>query len=80
MAKFFQNRIVQGAGSYASVISSPTQHAPLSISRSLARFKLVVASLDTFWSNQPLVFCSTIIASSYSNSYELVTVIAVNGE
>ncbi|VUZ49883.1 unnamed protein product, partial [Hymenolepis diminuta] len=30
-----------------------------------------------FWSAQLLVFCFTVIVSSYSNSYELVTVIAV---
>ncbi|VUZ45008.1 unnamed protein product [Hymenolepis diminuta] len=49
-------------------ISSLPQHVALS---------LVVASLNTFWSTQPLVFCFTIVVSSYSNSYELVTVIAV---
>ncbi|VUZ55352.1 unnamed protein product [Hymenolepis diminuta] len=50
------------------------QHVPLSISLSVTRFKLVVASL---WPIQLLVFCFTIVVSSYSNSYELVTVIAV---
>ncbi|KAM3174717.1 hypothetical protein ACTXT7_009975 [Hymenolepis weldensis] len=32
---------------------------------------LVVASLNTFWSNQLLVFCSTIAVNSNSSSYEL---------
>ncbi|VUZ40660.1 unnamed protein product [Hymenolepis diminuta] len=36
---------------------------------------LVVASLNTFWSTQLLVFCFTIVVSSYSNSYELIVVI-----
>ncbi|KAM3173940.1 hypothetical protein ACTXT7_011547 [Hymenolepis weldensis] len=36
----------------------------------------VVAALTTFRSNQLLVFCFTIVVSSYSNSYELVTVVA----
>ncbi|KAM3179930.1 hypothetical protein ACTXT7_017301 [Hymenolepis weldensis] len=44
---------------------------------SLTRFKLLVGSLNTFWSNQLLVFCSTTVVSSYSNIYELVTVRAV---
>ncbi|VUZ51310.1 unnamed protein product [Hymenolepis diminuta] len=48
----------------------------LSLSPSITRFKLIVASLNTFWSNQLLVFCFIIVVSSYSNSYELVTVIA----
>ncbi|VUZ41880.1 unnamed protein product, partial [Hymenolepis diminuta] len=43
----------------------------------LSRFVLVVVALNTFWPNQLLVFCSTIVVSSYSNSYELVSVIAV---
>ncbi|VUZ45618.1 unnamed protein product, partial [Hymenolepis diminuta] len=38
---------------------------------------LVVVSSNTFWSIQLLVFCSTIVVGSYSNSYELVTVVAV---
>ncbi|KAM3178979.1 hypothetical protein ACTXT7_001486 [Hymenolepis weldensis] len=37
----------------------------------------VVAPLNTFWSDQLLVFCFTIVVSPYSNSYELVTVVAV---
>ncbi|VUZ53265.1 unnamed protein product, partial [Hymenolepis diminuta] len=37
---------------------------------------LVVVALKTFWSNQFLVFYSTIVASPYSNSYELVTVVS----
>ncbi|VUZ54877.1 unnamed protein product, partial [Hymenolepis diminuta] len=44
---------------------------------SLIRFRLVVASLNTFWSNQILAFCSTIFVSSYSNSCELATIIAI---
>ncbi|KAM3175237.1 hypothetical protein ACTXT7_008916 [Hymenolepis weldensis] len=47
---------------------------PLSL---LLALILVVAFLNTFWSNQLLEFCSTIVVSSYSNSYELVTVVAV---
>ncbi|VUZ55741.1 unnamed protein product, partial [Hymenolepis diminuta] len=65
-------------GSYASC-SSPffPPHAALSPSPSVTRFNFVVASLNTFWSNQLLVSCSTIVVSSYPNSYELVTEIAV---
>ncbi|VUZ51885.1 unnamed protein product [Hymenolepis diminuta] len=37
---------------------------------------LPVASLKKFLSNQLLMFCSTIVVTSYSNSYELVTVVA----
>ncbi|KAM3172378.1 hypothetical protein ACTXT7_014666 [Hymenolepis weldensis] len=48
----------------------------LSPSLSLALI-LVAVSLNTIWSNQLLVFCSRIVVSSYSNTYELVTVIAV---
>ncbi|VUZ40388.1 unnamed protein product, partial [Hymenolepis diminuta] len=48
-----------------------------SLSLSVTCFKPVVACLNTLWSNQLLVFCSTIVISSYSNSYELVTVIVV---
>ncbi|VUZ50829.1 unnamed protein product, partial [Hymenolepis diminuta] len=58
-----------------SLLARHNNHAPLSIS--VIRFKPVVASLNTIWSNQLLVFCSTIIVSSYSNSYELVTAIAL---
>ncbi|KAM3184243.1 hypothetical protein ACTXT7_008748 [Hymenolepis weldensis] len=55
-----------------------TAHLLSSSARSLSvtHFKPVIASLNTFWSNQLLVFCSTIAVSSYSNSYELVTVTA----
>ncbi|VUZ51013.1 unnamed protein product, partial [Hymenolepis diminuta] len=53
---------------------SPSTRSPRSLS--LASI-LVVASLNTFWSNQFLVLLFTIVVSSYSNSYELVTVIAV---
>ncbi|KAM3186656.1 hypothetical protein ACTXT7_003862 [Hymenolepis weldensis] len=52
---------------------SSSAFSPLYLSLSLTRFKLVVASLKTFWSNQLLVFCPTIVTSSYSNSYEFVT-------
>ncbi|KAM3186170.1 hypothetical protein ACTXT7_004906 [Hymenolepis weldensis] len=48
----------------------------LSPSLSIASI-LVAASLNAFWSKQLLVFCSTIVVSSYSNSYKLVTVVAV---
>ncbi|KAM3178633.1 hypothetical protein ACTXT7_002189 [Hymenolepis weldensis] len=54
---------------------STSASSPLSLS--VTRFKPVVVSLNTFWSNQLLVFCSTIVVSSYSNSCELATVIAV---
>ncbi|VUZ45641.1 unnamed protein product [Hymenolepis diminuta] len=50
--------------------------APMLLSLSLSLL-LVVVSLTTFWSTQLLVFCFTIFVSSYSNSYELVTVIVV---
>ncbi|VUZ50691.1 unnamed protein product [Hymenolepis diminuta] len=58
------------------LISSVPQRAPFSISLPLTCFKLVVASLNTLWSDQLLVFYCTIVFSFYSNSYELVTVIA----
>ncbi|VUZ39973.1 unnamed protein product, partial [Hymenolepis diminuta] len=38
---------------------------------------LVVAYLNTFWPNQPFLFYSTIVVSSYSNSSELVTVTVI---
>ncbi|VUZ40306.1 unnamed protein product [Hymenolepis diminuta] len=38
---------------------------------------LAVASLNTFWSNQLLTFCTTSVVNSYSNSYGLVTVVAI---
>ncbi|VUZ44458.1 unnamed protein product [Hymenolepis diminuta] len=57
-----------------SHLSSPTSS---SLSLSVTRFKPVVAFLNTFWPNQLLVFCSTIRVSSYSNSYEVVTLITV---
>ncbi|VUZ39817.1 unnamed protein product [Hymenolepis diminuta] len=56
---------------------SSSARSSLYVSLSVNRFKLVVASLNTFWSNQRLVFCSTIVVSSYSNIYELLTVITV---
>ncbi|VUZ39107.1 unnamed protein product, partial [Hymenolepis diminuta] len=57
---------------------SSSVHSPLYPSFSLLLASiLVLDSLNTFWSNQLLVFRSTIVVSSYSNSYELVTVIAV---
>ncbi|VUZ42083.1 unnamed protein product [Hymenolepis diminuta] len=56
---------------------SSSAHCPLYLPFSLALFKLVAASLNTFWSNQLLVFCSTIVVRSYSNCCELVTVIAI---
>ncbi|VUZ49501.1 unnamed protein product [Hymenolepis diminuta] len=59
------------------LVFSVPQRAPLSISLSHTRFKHLVIFLNTFWSNQLLVFCSTIVVSCYSNSYELVTVTAV---
>ncbi|VUZ43932.1 unnamed protein product, partial [Hymenolepis diminuta] len=34
-------------------------------------------SFNTFWFNRLLVFFFTIVVNSYSNSYELVAVIAV---
>ncbi|VUZ47789.1 unnamed protein product [Hymenolepis diminuta] len=62
--------------SYASC-SSPLFLSKLPPSLSVTRFKLVVIALSTIWPNQFLVFCSTIFVSSYPNSYELVTFIAV---
>ncbi|VUZ54813.1 unnamed protein product [Hymenolepis diminuta] len=53
------------------LISSVPQPSPLSL---LLTSILVMAS---FWSSQLLVFCSTIVVSSCSNSNELVTVVAV---
>ncbi|VUZ56738.1 unnamed protein product, partial [Hymenolepis diminuta] len=58
------------------LISSLPQHALFSISFSYS-LKLVVASPNTFWSDQLPVFYPTIVVSSYINSYELLTVIAV---
>ncbi|VUZ48584.1 unnamed protein product [Hymenolepis diminuta] len=55
-------------GSCASS-SSPLFLSPLP-------FSLLLANLSTLWSNQLLVICSTIVVSSYSNSHELVTVVA----
>ncbi|VUZ45103.1 unnamed protein product, partial [Hymenolepis diminuta] len=56
--------------------SSLPQHALLTTSLSLSLpaicFKPVVASLNTFWSNQIFVFFSTIVVRSYSNSCGLV--------
>ncbi|KAM3180190.1 hypothetical protein ACTXT7_016799 [Hymenolepis weldensis] len=64
----------------AHVLTCPypiDSHTLPSLSLSVARFKPVVASLTTFWPDQLLVFRFTIVVSSYSNSYELMTVIAV---
>ncbi|VUZ56773.1 unnamed protein product [Hymenolepis diminuta] len=55
-------------GSYASSSSLLFLSTLQSLSLSVARFKLVVASLNTFWSNQ---LCFTVVASSYSNSRQL---------
>ncbi|VUZ55266.1 unnamed protein product [Hymenolepis diminuta] len=68
---------MSGTGSYAFCSPSFFLSTLPSLSLLVTRFKLVVASLNTFWPNQLLVFCSTIVASSYLNSYGLVTVIAV---
>ncbi|VUZ53591.1 unnamed protein product [Hymenolepis diminuta] len=38
---------------------------------------LDLTSLNTFRSNQSLVFCSTTVVSFYSNNYQLVTDVAV---
>ncbi|KAM3173811.1 hypothetical protein ACTXT7_011832 [Hymenolepis weldensis] len=59
------------------LISSLPQHSQLPLSLFLLTSILVVASLTRFWSNQLLVFCSTNVVSSYSNSHELVSVVAV---
>ncbi|VUZ48345.1 unnamed protein product, partial [Hymenolepis diminuta] len=59
------------------LLSSSARSSPLSLSLSLTRFKLIAASLNTFWLNQLLVFSSTFVVSSSSTSYELVTVITV---
>ncbi|KAM3172088.1 hypothetical protein ACTXT7_015266, partial [Hymenolepis weldensis] len=53
----------------------PASHSP-PLSLLLASI-LVLTSLNAFSSSQILTFCSTIVASSYSNSYEMVTVVAV---
>ncbi|KAM3175465.1 hypothetical protein ACTXT7_008464 [Hymenolepis weldensis] len=55
---------------------SPSPTLSLSLSHSLQ--SSLWLPLAHFWSNQLLVFCSTIVVSSYSNSYELATVIAVS--
>ncbi|KAM3186075.1 hypothetical protein ACTXT7_005081 [Hymenolepis weldensis] len=61
----------------ASTFLSHFLRAPaLSLSLLLVAI-LVMASLSTFWSNQLLTFYSTIVVTSYSNSYELVTAVAV---
>ncbi|KAM3180825.1 hypothetical protein ACTXT7_015547 [Hymenolepis weldensis] len=58
-------------------IPSVPQSSALSLLSQLLASILLVASLNTLWSNQLLVFCSTIGVSSYSKSHELVTVVAV---
>ncbi|VUZ55066.1 unnamed protein product [Hymenolepis diminuta] len=59
---------------HADQLRSPTLPAhllsssacsPLYLSPSHTHLKLFVASLNIFWSNQLLVFCSTIVVSSY---------------
>ncbi|VUZ56465.1 unnamed protein product [Hymenolepis diminuta] len=62
-------------GSYASCSSPRFLSSLHSLSLSVTRFKLVVVALTTF--SVCLVFWFTIILSSNSNSYELVTVIAL---
>ncbi|VUZ43234.1 unnamed protein product [Hymenolepis diminuta] len=56
------------------LLSSSTR-SPLYLA--LTRFNPRCGLLEYIWSNQILVFCSTIVVSSYLNSYELVTVIPV---
>ncbi|VUZ50106.1 unnamed protein product, partial [Hymenolepis diminuta] len=55
------------------LISSFPQLSP----PSLLLASILAASLNTFWSNQLLVFCATIVVRSYSNGYGLVTIVAV---
>ncbi|KAM3182405.1 hypothetical protein ACTXT7_012460 [Hymenolepis weldensis] len=69
-----QNTRKSAAGSY----TSPSSPLFLSALPSLLLASILVgASLNTLWSNQLLVLCSTIVVSSYSNSYELMTIVAV---
>ncbi|VUZ57629.1 unnamed protein product [Hymenolepis diminuta] len=67
-----QQRTLVSVDSYTSC-SSPLFPSTL-LSLPLLLF---VVPLNTFWSTQLLVFCFTIVVSSCSNSYELVTVIVV---
>ncbi|VUZ42330.1 unnamed protein product [Hymenolepis diminuta] len=79
--------VVQTTTTHASQLRVPTLPAhllsssarsPLYLSFSLTRFNPHFGFLEyIFWLNQLLVVCFTIVVSSYSNSYELVTVIAV---
>ncbi|VUZ43955.1 unnamed protein product, partial [Hymenolepis diminuta] len=63
-------------GSHASSSSSLllSTLTSLSFPLSLASI-LVVTPLNIFWSNQLMAFCFTIVVSSYSNNYEIVTAI-----
>ncbi|KAM3177860.1 hypothetical protein ACTXT7_003697 [Hymenolepis weldensis] len=65
---------------HAGQLPAPTLPAHLlsSSTRSLLYLShSLQSSLNTFWSNQLLVLCSTIVISYYSNSHELVTIVAV---
>ncbi|VUZ54289.1 unnamed protein product [Hymenolepis diminuta] len=70
------NACASVTGSYVS-LSSPLHLSLFPYFSFLFASILIVASLNKFWSDQVLVFCSTIVVSSYSNTYELVTVVAV---
>ncbi|VUZ40974.1 unnamed protein product [Hymenolepis diminuta] len=60
------------------LLSSVADATPIILLLNLNSFQTCCGSLDyKFWSDQLLVFCFTIFVSSYSNSYELVTVIAI---
>ncbi|VUZ46979.1 unnamed protein product [Hymenolepis diminuta] len=79
LSSFFHSKHdarVSITGAYAST-SSPLLLSPLPPSLFLLASVFVVASLNTFWFNQLLVFCSTIAVSSYSSSNKLATVVAV---
>ncbi|VUZ55562.1 unnamed protein product [Hymenolepis diminuta] len=70
------NARISVTGSYASLSSSIFLSTLFSLPLLFAPV-FIVASLNTFWSNQFLMFCFTIVINPYLNSYELVTVIAV---
>ncbi|VUZ53641.1 unnamed protein product [Hymenolepis diminuta] len=72
----FQTTTHAGQGGHLHVSCSSPLFLSTLLSLSLSLL-LVVASLSTFWSTQPLVFCFTIVVGSYSNNYGLVTVVAV---
>ncbi|VUZ48908.1 unnamed protein product, partial [Hymenolepis diminuta] len=70
--KTYRKQVSDRPLSFPFISSVPQSSPPLSL---LLASILAVASLSTFWSNQLLAICSTVVVSSYSNSYELATVV-----